>query len=73
MAEEDIKVISNKWHEKYNKGFMLFGGISSEGLLPRDKPVFFTEWLHNKCEEIGKEKKTWIIIICWILKKNLCK
>ena len=58
MAGEEIKIKSNKGYEKYSKGFMLFGGICSEGLLPRDEPVFFTEWLHQKCEEINKEKKT---------------
>ena len=58
MKGEAIKIAANKGYEKYSKGLMLFGGITSEGLLPRNKPIFFTEWLHKKCAEIGKEKKT---------------
>ena len=58
MTAPDVKIAVNKGFEKYSKGFMLFGGICSEGLLPRDGPVIFTEYLNRKCAEIGKEKKT---------------
>ena len=44
--------------EKYSPGVMLFGGITSEGLVPRNEPIFFTEWLSKHCKKIKKEKKT---------------
>ena len=58
INSKEVKIIVNKGFDKYSKGLMLFGGICAEGLLPRNGPIFFTEWLSRKCVEIGKEKKT---------------
>ena len=46
------------WRLSLSKGIMLFGGICSEGSLPRKQLIFFTDWLHDECVAIGKEKKT---------------
>eukprot|EP01083_Nonionella_stella_P315938 1142962_1 len=43
---------------KYGKGVMLWGAITAKGLIPRDEPVYFREWLKNECRKIGKPKNT---------------
>ena len=46
-------------YQKSNKSVMLWGGITSEGLIPRKKPIFFKdEFLRNYCKEKDKPKVT---------------
>lgn len=43
----------NKW----TPGCQLWGGIW-EGLIPKEGPFFFTDWLIEECKRIKKKKKT---------------
>ena len=46
-------------YQKSNKSVMLWGGITSEGLIPKDKPIFFKdEFLKDYCKKIKKLKIT---------------
>ena len=41
-------MVVNKGFEKYSNGIMSFGAITSEGLVPRDAPVFLPNgWCQN--------------------------
>jgi hypothetical protein len=42
--------------EKYSPSVLLYGGISSRGLIPTDSPTFIDDWLKSKCQNIGKKK-----------------
>jgi hypothetical protein len=42
--------------QKYSAGVMLFGGISSRGLIPRRSPIFIDEWLKSQCKKLNKER-----------------
>jgi hypothetical protein len=44
--------------EKYSPGVILYGGISSRGLIPPTIPVFIDDWLKIECEKINKRKPT---------------
>lgn len=44
--------------EKFSPGIMLFGGLSSRGLIPRNSPIFVDEWLKSECRKINKERVT---------------
>jgi hypothetical protein len=37
---------------------MLFGGISSRDLVPRNSPIFVNEWLKSECQNINKKRLT---------------
>ncbi|CAF1306054.1 unnamed protein product [Rotaria sordida] len=44
--------------QKFSAGVILWGGISSDGLYPRNAPFYFNEWLDKKCIQIGKTRRT---------------
>jgi hypothetical protein len=44
--------------EKYSPGVLLYGGISSCGLIPKAAPIFIDDWLKFECQKIGKKKLT---------------
>jgi hypothetical protein len=44
--------------EKFSPGVMLFSGISSRGLIPRNSPIFVDEWLKSECRKINKKRLT---------------
>lgn len=57
-AEEDEvvpSVLINALTDKFRKGIIFWGGISSYGLIPAHAPINFTDWLHQQPTE--KEKK----------------
>jgi hypothetical protein len=44
--------------EKYSPGVLLYGAISSRGLIPQAAPIFIDDWLNIECQKINKKKKT---------------
>ncbi|CAF3390123.1 unnamed protein product, partial [Rotaria sp. Silwood2] len=44
--------------EKYSLGVLIYGGISSRGLIPNDSPIFIDDWLKSECQKIHKKKIT---------------
>ncbi|CAF5130771.1 unnamed protein product [Rotaria sp. Silwood1] len=42
--------------QKYSSGIILFGAISSRGLIPRRSPIFIDEWLKSECKKLNKER-----------------
>ena len=58
FGEDDDEKILDKGHEKYSPGTMCFGGITAEGLVPRNGPIFMDQMLKKKCKKFNKEKKT---------------
>ncbi|CAF1262097.1 unnamed protein product [Rotaria sordida] len=44
--------------QKFSAGVILWGGISDDGLYPRNAPFYFNEWLDKKCIQIGKTRRT---------------
>jgi hypothetical protein len=66
-AKEDEKEISasliNAPSDKFQKGIIFWGAISSRGLIPSDGPINFSKWLKTqKQKKQGKSKssKTWL-------------
>jgi len=57
-SEVDNSGLGVVGQEKYNSGLMLWGGITNNGLFPKNRHVFFNEWLSDHCVKIGKKKKT---------------
>lgn len=43
---------------KFSPGILVYGGISSRGLIPNNSPIFIDEWLASECRKIGKRKIT---------------
>jgi hypothetical protein len=44
--------------EQFSPGVMLFGGISSRGLIPKNSPIFVDEWLKSECKKVHKKRLT---------------
>ncbi|CAF1104925.1 unnamed protein product [Rotaria sordida] len=44
--------------QKFSAGVILWGGISGDGLYPRNAPFYFNEWLDKKCIQIDKTRRT---------------
>lgn len=44
--------------EKFSPGVLLYGGLSSRGLIPRNSSIFVDEWLKRECRKINKERMT---------------
>ncbi|CAF3859255.1 unnamed protein product [Rotaria sp. Silwood1] len=44
--------------EKCSPGVLLYGAISSRGLIPPTAPVFIDDWLNIECQKINKKKPT---------------
>jgi hypothetical protein len=42
--------------EKYSPDVLLYGAISSRGLIPPTAPVFIDDWLKIECQKINKKK-----------------
>jgi hypothetical protein len=46
--------------QKYSPGVILFGGISSRGLIPRSSPIFVDEWLSLNVKSSTRNELVWI-------------
>ena len=57
-SAESVCDLIRKGCEKYSDGVMLWGGITSVGLIPRRAPIYFKKWLTKHCKSIRKEKAT---------------
>ncbi|CAF3407711.1 unnamed protein product [Rotaria sp. Silwood2] len=44
--------------QKYCPGVIIFGAISSRGLIPKESPIFIDDWLKTECEKLGKKRHT---------------
>ncbi|CAF3794840.1 unnamed protein product [Rotaria sp. Silwood1] len=44
--------------QKYYPGVIIFGAISSRGLIPKESPIFIDDWLKTECEKLGKKRHT---------------
>jgi hypothetical protein len=44
--------------QKYSPGVMIFGSISSRGLIPNNSPIFIDEWLKTECKRLKKKRIT---------------
>ncbi|CAF1517832.1 unnamed protein product [Rotaria sordida] len=42
--------------QKYSLGIILFGAISSRGLIPKKSPIFIDEWLKFECKKLNKKR-----------------
>jgi len=42
--------------EKYSPGVLLYGAISSRGLIPQAAPIFIDDWLTIECQKINKKQ-----------------
>jgi hypothetical protein len=42
--------------EKYSPGVLLYGAISSGGLIPQAAPIFIDDWLTIECQKINKKQ-----------------
>jgi hypothetical protein len=40
--------------QKYSPGVLLFGAISSRGLIPKTSPIFVDDWLKTECKNFKK-------------------
>ena len=52
--EEDARELPEEVEvktEKFGKGWMLWGGVTSRGLVPRDGPVFVEDFLYKSRKE----------------------
>ncbi|CAF1340096.1 unnamed protein product [Rotaria sordida] len=59
-AEENEAIPSsliNAPTDKFKKGIIFWGAISSNGLIPVDAPISLTKWLHEKQYHVKKTKK----------------
>jgi len=43
---------------KFSPGIILWGAISTEGLFPREEPIWFTDWLKAYCKRHKQKKQT---------------
>ncbi len=50
--------VRSSGRQKYSQGIMFWGGICAHGMVPKNRPINFSEWLKKKCAEIGKAKIT---------------
>ena len=44
--------------KKYSPGVLLYGAISSRGLIPPSPLIFIDDWLTVECQKINKKKRT---------------
>jgi hypothetical protein len=44
--------------QKYCPSVMIFGAISSRGLIPKHSPIFIDDWLKTECKKVNKEQNT---------------
>jgi transposase len=51
-------VLINAPTDKFQKGIIFWGGISSYGLIPARAPINFTEWLHQQLPQNEKKYLT---------------
>ncbi|CAF1213564.1 unnamed protein product [Rotaria sordida] len=62
-AEENEAIPSsliNAPTDKFKKGIIFWGAISSNGLIPVDAPISLTKWLHEKQYHVKKNKKMYL-------------
>ena len=50
--------LQNVDQEKYNPSVLLYGAISSRGLISPSAPIFIDDWLTVEYQKINKEKRT---------------
>ena len=53
--DDDVSCLV-KGEEKFAPGVMLWGAMYSGGLIPKNGPVFSTDVLRKKCNEINEQK-----------------
>ena len=49
--------LKTKPKEKFQKNFMLWGGISYQGLFPKESPIFIDEWLEQTRQKNDDSRK----------------
>lgn len=55
-ADEIPSELREAPREKYPKGIMFWGGISSFGLIPKSGPINFTQWLDDQKEDGSRRR-----------------
>ncbi len=55
MDDPETRALTNYGHQKYSAGVMLFGAITAEGLIPREKPIYFTDYLLRNVKKLTKK------------------
>ena len=49
--------LTDSQHQKHNTGIILWGMVTRKGVLPRDKPIYMTEWIKKHAKYCRNPRK----------------
>ena len=49
--------LTDSQHKKHNTGIILWGMVTRKGVLPRDKPIYMTEWIKKHAKYCRNPRK----------------